>query len=113
MTDLNEYVTETEAANLLGLAPGKGDAWRHLRERATHIELVNLFGITAVKRSELRPYAEKLKQGKEKRPLRRVRKRNGKVQPTLRRCTWCARFVKRADYARHLRAHDILERVSR
>lgn len=51
--NLSDYVTETEAAKLLGLQSGKGSVWRHLRKHAPHIEIINIFGKNAVKRDEL------------------------------------------------------------
>ena len=50
MTDLLEFVTESEAARMLGLAPGKGSAWRSLRGRVTIHQVGN---IQAVRRDDL------------------------------------------------------------
>jgi hypothetical protein len=56
MSSLSDYATESQAAKMLELSPGKGDAWRHLRTHAPHIEMVTLFGYTAVRRSVLEDY---------------------------------------------------------
>lgn len=53
MTDLLEFVTESEAARMLGLAPGKGSAWRSLRGRVTIHQVGN---IQAVRRDDLVAY---------------------------------------------------------
>lgn len=53
MSDLNDYVTETEAARIVGVSAGKGVVWRHLRDHAPHIKQEQLFGFTAVRRSAL------------------------------------------------------------
>lgn len=58
MTKIADYVTETEAARMVGVTAGKGSVWRHLRQHAPHIELVELFGYTAVRRDVLRAYCE-------------------------------------------------------
>lgn len=58
MTNLNDYVTEKEATQLLNLSPGKGNAWRHLRTHAPHIELVEMFVFTAVRRDDLENYIQ-------------------------------------------------------
>lgn len=59
MTDLTDYVTETEAAKMVGVSAGKGNVWRHLRKHAPHIKQVKLFGVTAVLRSSLAAYCER------------------------------------------------------
>lgn len=53
MTDLSEFVTESEAASLLGVVPGKGNAWRALRGRVT---IHQVGSIHAVRRDELTAY---------------------------------------------------------
>lgn len=53
MTNLNDYVTESEAARMVGVTAGKGSAWRHLTDHAPHIKQEKLFGMTAVLRSDL------------------------------------------------------------
>lgn len=58
MSDIRDYVTETEAARMVGVTAGKGSVWRHLREHAPHIEMVELFGYTAVQRDVLRAYCD-------------------------------------------------------
>lgn len=62
MSNLSDYATESQAAEMLDLAPGKGDAWRHLRIYAPHIELVTLFGYTAVRRDVLEDYCHGARQ---------------------------------------------------
>ena len=62
MSNLSDYATESQAAEMLDLAPGKGDAWRHLRIYAPHIELVTLFGYTAVHKVALQRYAARLQE---------------------------------------------------
>ena len=47
------YLSESEAAKLLGLASGKGNAWRHLAEHAPHIPIVEVAGQKAVKRTDV------------------------------------------------------------
>ena len=58
MTNKLEYVTEKEAAKILGIQSGKGSVWRHLRKHAPHIEIVKIFNTNAVKRDELEAWAE-------------------------------------------------------
>lgn len=53
MTNLNDYVTEGEAAKMLDLTPAKGVVWRHLANHAPHIKQEKLFGVTAVRRADL------------------------------------------------------------
>lgn len=53
MTNLNDYVTETEAARLVGVTAGKGSVWRHLADHAPHIKQEKMFGVTAVRRADL------------------------------------------------------------
>lgn len=53
MTNLNDYVTESEAARLVGVTAGKGSVWRHLATRAPHIKQEKVFGFTAVRRTDL------------------------------------------------------------
>lgn len=53
MTNLNDYVTESEAAKMLDLTPAKGVVWRHLADHAPHIKQEKLFGVTAVRRADL------------------------------------------------------------
>lgn len=53
MTNLNDYVTESEAAKMLDLTPAKGVVWRHLTDHAPHIKQEKLFGVTAVRRADL------------------------------------------------------------
>lgn len=62
MAELSDYVTEGDAARMLNLAPGTGNVWRHLREHAPHIELVELFGYTAVHKVALQRYAARLQE---------------------------------------------------
>ncbi len=58
MTNLDNYVTETEAARLVGVSAGKGNVWRHLREHAPEIKLEQIFGVTAVNRADLEKYCQ-------------------------------------------------------
>jgi len=58
MTNLSDYVTETEAGEVVGVSVGKGNVWRHLREHAPEIELEQIFGVTAVKRADLEKYCK-------------------------------------------------------
>lgn len=53
MTNLSDYVTESEAAKMLDLTPAKGVVWRHLADHAPHIKQEKLFGVTAVRRADL------------------------------------------------------------
>lgn len=53
MTNLSDYVTESEAAKMLDLTPAKGVVWRHLADHAPHIKQEKLFGVTAVRRTDL------------------------------------------------------------
>ena len=62
MAELSDYVTEGDAARMLNFAPGTGNVWRHLREHAPHIELVELFGYTAVHKVALQKYAARLQE---------------------------------------------------
>ena len=58
MTNLNDYVTETEAARIVGVTAGKGSVWRHLADHAPHIKQEKIFGFTAVRRSDLEAWCE-------------------------------------------------------
>ncbi len=58
MTNLSDYVTETEAAKLVGVSAGKGNVWRHLRQHAPDVKLEQIFGVTAVKRADLEAYCQ-------------------------------------------------------
>ena len=53
MTNLSDYVTETEAARMVGVTAGKGSVWRHLDDHAPHIKQEKVFGFTAVRRADL------------------------------------------------------------
>lgn len=53
MTNQLPYITEKDVASMLGLITNKGNAWRHLRQNAPHIEITKVFGTFAVKRDEL------------------------------------------------------------
>lgn len=52
------YLSESETANLIGVATGKGNAWRHLRQHAPHIKIVKVAGQNAVLRSDVEAWLE-------------------------------------------------------
>ena len=56
MTDLRDFVTESEAARMVGVSAGKGVVWRHLASHAPHIKQEEIFGFTAVRRDQLEAY---------------------------------------------------------
>jgi len=56
MSDIRDYVTRSEAAQIVGVVPGY--VWDHLSHFAPQVEQVSLFGFTAVRRDELQDYCE-------------------------------------------------------
>lgn len=58
MTNLSDYVTESEAARMVGVTAGKGSVWRHLADHAPHIKQGKVFGFTAVRRNELEAWCQ-------------------------------------------------------
>ncbi|MCB1714781.1 MAG: hypothetical protein KDK05_06570 [Candidatus Competibacteraceae bacterium] len=123
MTDLTDYATETEAARIVGVSAGKGVVWRHLREHAPHIELVELFGYTAVKKEDLKQYmAQKRGMDLRRRRLslirtahRKIARRNGRTVTitTRRRCAVCGQWVSNRGlgWKWHMDSHRLGEKL--
>jgi hypothetical protein len=120
-----EYLTESQAAKLLSLAPGKGNAWRHLRDQAPHVPLVTLFGLTAVKKSDIQAYLDErrgldIKRRKLaiiRRAHRQVTLRNGRSVPVVlsrRRCPVCGQFITRRGmgWQWHMASHRLGDKLN-
>ena len=120
-----EYLTESQAARMLGLAPGKGNAWRHLRDHAPRVPLVTLFGLTAVKKSDIQAYLDErrgldIKRRKLaiiRRAHRQVTLRNGRSIPVVlsrRRCPVCGQFITKRGmgWQWHMDSHRLGDKLN-
>lgn len=58
MPNIEDYVTEKEAAEMVGVSAGKGSVWRHLATHAPHIKQDQVFGYTAVRRDALEAWCK-------------------------------------------------------
>ena len=97
--------------------------WRHLREHAPHIELVELFGYTAVKKEDLKQYmAQKRGMDLRRRRLslirtahRKIARRNGRTVmiTTRRRCPICGQWVSNRGlgWRWHMDSHRLGEKL--